>query len=226
MDREEFRKWAIDFGERFPASGDFLGSLPSATREKWFDEIFAGLTLADCLEVSRRIMAQGDLAAYQREHIPSIFIKRCSELKWERDLAAKKRADEQFKKEQGENSFAGTRARFTPIMKRILKRVEFAQREYSETHGGEWMPDADRRQLLDELFDELDTDPDDRESQPRYKCLECRDTGFVSFRDDRGRPMCGHCGCERGIKRRDQFTNEGRTLGAANPTEVKEWAFE
>lgn len=220
MTREEFKTWADDFSKRFPASGDWLGGLSTATRQVWFEDCFSSLELRDCLAVNRQIMLAGELEAYRREHLPAIFIKGCQDLAHAREQRAEAR-----RPQQREESLSGTKRTFTPVMRRVLNRVESEQRRYRQDHVGERMPDSDCLSLVDSLMRQLDQD-DDETTSPRFKCLDCRDSGFVHFRDSKQRPMCGHCSCALGISRRDAFHEHGRVLGAAVQDKAVEWAFE
>lgn len=76
--------------------------------------------------------------------------------------------------------------------------------------------DDERRALVDDLFAKYDT-TDEREG-PRYRCLRCRDTGFVSYEDHKRRSMVGHCVCQQGLSVRDEFKFKlsGNRIGGAD----------
>lgn len=229
MDRKEFGEWAADFARRFPSTGDWVRNLPQETRDVWFDDCFSRFELRDCMAANLQLMTDGDFEPWQRERLPAIFIRRVSQIRYERtqrqqEVAARKEAAKRRKQQRGGSFAAGLTKHFTPSMLKTFDEV----RGHMDTHRertGERMPDHRVEELVDIAFNRYDTNDDDPTNGPRFKCATCQDTGFVGFRDEDGVPYAGHCTCEIGLKRRDDFRSEGRELGMSPSMkrDVVEW---
>lgn len=84
MTAEEFAKWLTDFGRRFPDAGAWLRE-KRATQDIWFKDCFSSLELTDCVAVNMQLMASGRLnESWNRDRIPSIYLKRCAEIRHDR----------------------------------------------------------------------------------------------------------------------------------------------
>lgn len=224
MDRQQFKTWASDFKARFPSTGDWLINLPDDTRNLWFEEVFSMLELADCVRVNRELMKSGELEAYQREKMPTIFFKRCQEIEYERDQVRLRRLHEKRNADRQRRGLSFTQAilsRFDPCMLRAYDEVVSAMQ--SAKKRGEPMSGQQIRDLAGRIMDEYDTNEDDELSSVTYKCLSCRDSGFVSYRDPSGRPFAGACDCSAGDKRRESFKLNGKTLGRTSQNVATEW---
>lgn len=221
MDRAEFKKWACDFRARFPASGDWLINLPEETRDVWFEDVFSLFDLADCLQVNRELMRSGEIEAYQREKIPTVFMRRCQEIAYEREQVRVKRMLERRKAQRSGSFHDGLLQGFSPCMLQAYSETLIAMQDARSR--GEPMTDSEVCAYARELMDRYDTATDDELSRPTYKCLTCCDSGYVSFDDEQRRRMVGHCDCEAGIKRRDAWRASGRSLARASANRTVEW---
>lgn len=228
MDKVDFREWARHFVTRFPVTGAWFMGLQPEVRDAWFDDVFSTLELRDCMAVNAALMADGELAAYDREKIPSIFIKRCQEVRHARQAKERKThppADEDFvrrAKRRGGDPFESIRG--DRIMGRAFGIVTGQMRELKD--AGKPVNDEVIHELVERAFEEnYDEAEDSALDEPSYKCPKCCDTGLRSYRDSQKRPMVGHCDCTRGIVKRDQLKwASGRTLGPASH-EVVEWEY-
>lgn len=223
MDRSEYQAWAMDFAKRFPKSGEWLFALPADTRNCWYDEIFAALELRDCLDFNRELMASGDLQAFQREHIPAIVRDGARKIRHERTKDDHKEREWQRKQRQrGGDTFATITN--DEIMGPAFRNVTAKMQEWRNENGNERVPNDLIHQWTEEEFEKAQDD--DERRQPRYKCLTCRDSGFVSFRDGKGRPMSGHCSCDKGSARATSWKNNRKQLGPAPSSVNPQWAFD
>ncbi len=205
MTPKEFLDWMADLGRRFPQTGEWLKAQPPETRAAWYDDVFAGIEYRDAVAVNQLLMrGQGDIEAWQRERIPAIYIKRTAELRYDREqrTAATKSREEQ-------PQLSGTRRSFDSGMRRVLARIERQFRAYREEHDGQRMPDDAKQSVIDEACQDITDDGANFEG--RYRCLTCLDSGWVSFRDDNGKPMTGVCRCERGKKREQNWNDRRKT---------------
>lgn len=229
MNRTEFKEWLDHFRLRFPATGEWMAGLATGTIAAWFEDVFATLELRDCLAVNVQLAKDGELAAYDRERIPSIFIRRAQEIAHERRRREQTRnptADTEFirrARERGLDPFSTIRS--DRIMGQAFRTIQQSMSERRDR--GVKLTQEIIHDLTEQAFaDNYDADADDALDGPRYRCLRCFDTGFVSYRDNQGRPMCGHCECDAGIKKRDQLQwPSGKRIGPQSHG-VVEWSVE
>lgn len=74
MNQPEWITFCTDFAARFPSDFEWLDAKPK-TVELWFTDVFSGLGLAYCLDVSQRLF-KGTIEpwkAYERDRIPSVY---------------------------------------------------------------------------------------------------------------------------------------------------------
>lgn len=74
MNQPDWIAFCDDFSARFPSDFEWLDSRPK-TLDLWFTDVFSGLSLADCLDVSQRIF-RGTIPvwhAYERDKIPGTY---------------------------------------------------------------------------------------------------------------------------------------------------------
>lgn len=232
MTREEYSEWALHFARRFPTTGKWLMELPGDTRDAWFTEVFSELELRDCLAVTIMLVSSGELAAYDREKLPAIYVKKSREVQYLREFRASQRRskpDEEFirrsKELRGGDGYETIRRcsimgpAFTFVMDRI--------RGWQTTHEGHVIDADTMREFVDEAFVNVPSDDDYAPDGPRYKCPKCFDTGFVSYRDSRDRPCAGHCECDTGNRKGETLKwDSGRRLGPVPQTEAVEWEWD
>lgn len=84
MTKSDFAKWLADFSRRFPDIGAWMRERRE-TMEVWFNDCFASLELTDCIAVNMQLMTNGLLKEqWTRERLPAIYLKHCSEIRYER----------------------------------------------------------------------------------------------------------------------------------------------
>lgn len=76
MNSHEWITFCSDFQTRFPSDFQYVDSKPR-TLELWFTDVFSGLALADCLDVSQRLF-RGAIPLWkpfdsERDRIPSVY---------------------------------------------------------------------------------------------------------------------------------------------------------
>lgn len=121
MERMEFNTvfWK-DFSLRFPADAQWCAGHPDTTR-LWFQEVFSGLGLADCMEVSKAIMAghldgwapRGNEKVYDRQQIPAVYQRHVGAMRYKRRMEAEKAETlrrEQMRKAQTSGVIAGDKS--------------------------------------------------------------------------------------------------------------------
>lgn len=211
MTRDEFADWIAHFATRFPTTGDWVLALPRATLDVWFGDVFERLELRDCLAVNVSLMESGEIEAWQRERIPSLFIKRCQDIAYARRQRENRLSEEESVERHTMRAAAGRAFRDT--LAEVRRRRESGQ-------------DVDVASIVDTIMAQVDDDAEEHDSGRWVKCSDCQDSGLVSFRDHKGRPYAGHCTCEKGIAKRDAYNARGRTLGMAPQQGVREWSFD
>lgn len=91
MTKQEYAQWLDDFSKRFPDAGAWLKSRP-ATLQVWFDDCFSSLEYTDCRAVSIKLMESGGLnEAWNRDKIPSIYLKQCGVIRADRERRIQER---------------------------------------------------------------------------------------------------------------------------------------
>lgn len=159
MTNNEFQTWLTDFTAAFPGLGEWIEKLPAkkATMRHWFENVFVNIEFADAWAVTRRMFKGDDamVAAYDREKLPQIIASLA-------DRARDRRLNPtgEFIPEYVE---AGNRKKKFDLIG-ICSKIQAAMK------GGMSPIEACEKHLPA-------TDP---EEAPRYKCLDCRDTGMVS----------------------------------------------
>jgi len=215
MIKSEFITWRNDFKARFPDIGVWIESHKD-TLKIWFDDVFCNYPLEECLEVNRRLMSQG-IESFDRQKIPAMVAKLAQEINWERSEAAKqKQSDIRREADRKRKEY---KSPVTGSMRQALEEMNAWTDNFKVEFGREAYL-SERRKWLDDWFEKNDdSDPQD---EPRYRCLRCRDTGLVSYRDEKKRYTCGHCDCAKGISERDRYFNakkpghaHGMTIGPA-----------
>ena len=146
MDRDEFKQWASDVERRFPDLGTHIALLPKEQRDVWFADIFEHFELRDALAVNRRVFESGEgLAKYERDKLPSLFI---------RLLQEQRHARTQREAETRRQRYDGAWTQVTSHdaqMGRIYRELIRRQDEYRQRTGDQ-TPDDVRRDWLEELW--------------------------------------------------------------------------
>lgn len=208
MTRDEFRSWYTDFAARFPDTGDWLSKLSAETRDLWFTDVFAHLDLSDCRAANIRLMETGELEAWKRERIPAIVSKTAGEIAWQRNQRQEQIKQRRHLRRSGTvQNLSEVGSIYSSEPYRRLRTLMTAWKR--ENENMELTPEV-IHDLTKQVFeDELATDP---HAGPRFTCPVCKDTGFVGYRED-GKTYAEHCSCERGLTRKTNFKERGRTLG-------------
>lgn len=74
MNQQEWVEFAKDFQTRFPTEGAWLKNRPD-TFKLWYRDIFSGLSLQDCLEVSKLVFSGTKTFWDRYEQVPSIYMR-------------------------------------------------------------------------------------------------------------------------------------------------------
>jgi len=162
MTPQEFNRWWDDFKIRFPTTINWLAADHKPEQLKGmiasWAETLADANLADCLEVSKGMQA-GRLDDWGKnsDRIPAVIRRHA------RDIARAR--EPQTDSGDGETRLPprGPLSLRTGEMSRYV-----AEALRTERHKSEWFPRA--LQILGDV-------PANRE--PRYRCPDCRDTGFI-----------------------------------------------
>lgn len=225
MSPEDFKHWFADLSRKSPMLAQWLGSLPLDTIDEWRDEVFAGFDLRDALVVNIETReGVHDFTGFQRDKFLPTYIRRCSELRASRELHSAEREWQSQKRRRGGDAFAS------------ITKDAFMGPAFAEVRGkiDEWKSANDNKRVPDELLAQWSAEAaervdrgDDQEKQPRFRCLRCQDSGYVSFRDSQGRPMAGSCDCVLGAQRFNQWADHRRGgLGKASRSQpVTEWVY-
>jgi len=204
MINAEYDQWVNDVSDKMPETGDWLAKLPPGTHAAWLRDVFVAIRLEDAREANSRLMRDG-LKVYDRERIPAIIATYVQEILWEKaEQARKVEQQQQPKRRQG--SFAdgvagvlrdaGVGHAFRELVAEQTRRRE----------AGEPMTGSQREAFVADLLP-----GGDPHNEPRYRCLECRDTGLASG-EHNGRSVVYACYCELGTKRKEAFNARGKTL--------------
>lgn len=89
MNRSDWIFFCDDFSARFPSDFEWLDARPK-TLELWFTDVFSGLSLVDCQDVSLRIF-RGTIPpwkAYERDRIPGTYAHHVGLMRQERKARA------------------------------------------------------------------------------------------------------------------------------------------
>ena len=220
MIQSEFETWCADFSVRFPDVGAWMSAHP-ATMQKWFSEVFQPLWLEDCIGVNEILLAER-IDRFDRERLPALIRKYALELAWERAQASKAKASDAIKRTEAEY-----KRPFDAGMRAAMRALEGWQEDF-KIENNRRCTDVERRTFVDQWFAEHDKS-DPTANEPWYVCNRCRDTGLVSYRDEKQRPYVGHCDCQSGLTKRDLYAvakakrnGRGFTLGTAVTQERRE----
>jgi hypothetical protein len=96
MNRNDWSKFQNDFSARFPSDWEWVQSKPK-TLSLWYTDVFSGLALADCLDVSKSLFI-GKLQrweAYSRDSIPAVYQRHVGNMRAERRASAQEREQQQ-----------------------------------------------------------------------------------------------------------------------------------
>ena len=209
MNKPEFQEWMSDLKAKLPTLGSWVVGLPAETKRQWLAR-FNGLELADCLAVNSEILdGQIEVPAWDRDHLPRIYRRRCSELAYARQPASVEAEYQSRRRSSGDASrattgvYAGDRAR----VEEVLRRME----AWRKANPAETRTPGDLiHAWTEEVFSDV---PDDDPARlPRFRCHKCRDSGYVSGERD-GVSVQYACECNRGKERCEQWqSNKGRAI--------------
>lgn len=224
MNKSEFNHWWSDYSRRFPDTGRWMAELDGSVLAYW-QEALSRVELADCLEVSRRIMS-GDLEAikaYDRENIPAIIRSHVANLKAEQSAKdGEARAAQLSEYEREKYLVRQPRSPVKGSSRETLCRIETLMASGISSQEA-------RRQI----------EPDD-ESDERYNCLTCRDSGWVDVFSNlaiaalirrtpfpQGAParMSVRCTCARASKKEkvERYSPNRYCVYDDNPERLEEW---
>ena len=218
MTRDEFRDWVSDLQRRLPDTGHYVATLPKETRDCWYDDVFANVDLRDGTAANQRLMQTG-VKAFDRERLPA---HHCS--------ARAKRSHTKGASVRESGASNGNVANavwvmddaesFDPLMRRCFIALGDHQQQQREQHDTPITNDQ-RREFVHAYFESHDTS--DPTNEPRYTCLDCLDSGLVSFALDDRRTV-GYCRCARGDQTGERFN---RVLDSGlGPALLRESAFD
>lgn len=160
MTRDEFKLWLDEYGAAFPQTGKWIAELPArkATLGLWYETTFVNLELCDCQTVTRRMLKGEDQPgeAYERDQLPQLISEYATAAKHRRLY----RTDKDFVPEYVEAGQGKKKFPLLGICSKILDAMK----------GGSTPQEACDVHLPQ-------VDPEDC---PRYRCLYCKDTGFVN----------------------------------------------
>lgn len=133
MNRQEYTKWANAFRNMYPDTGAWLFTLPDATRDMWFREVFSKLEIAD-VQAATLLMMDDFHALRDRERIPAILAKLAGEVAYkrrERERAIQLRKFQHVQEQQRGKAVDFTR-HFDSGMKAALCELESKMKAYRE----------------------------------------------------------------------------------------------
>lgn len=163
MNREEFDNWAKDFGARFPQTRTWLQQIPDAkaTVDVW-RSVLADVTADEVSLVTMRLSA-GDLppiAAYEREQTAATIRRHVLEIRSRHTELENKRHLRNDGLPMEECLPRMTQAGFSCLEALRGIRQDMAGGMSKEDAQAKWLPETPNEQ------------------QPRYRCLDCKDSGL------------------------------------------------
>lgn len=160
MTREEFTSWLTEYKAAFPQTGKWIDELPArkATLGLWYETTFVNLELCDCQAVTRRMLKGDDEPgeAYERDQLPQMIASYAGHARNRR--------------------LSGPKSEFVPEYveaqagKKKFDLIGICTKIWDAMKGGASADEACATHLPK-------TNPED---EPRYRCLDCRDTGLVN----------------------------------------------
>lgn len=155
MNKQDFKRWQLDFCAAFPETGAWLNNSPDpqTTLGYWFAAL-KSTDINDALQVTLNICCGVDdpIPAFDREHTPRIVAARAKAL----------RAKRLYPKQEQPSPHPPVVKPPAGIMQKTLEALNNAR----ETG-------RDPAQVLEELM------PSDPTNAPRYRCLRCKDSGSL-----------------------------------------------
>ena len=115
MTEQQFKAWCNEVGKLLPDTFAWMNR-NQATVAYWFDEIFKDLDYDVCMSVARQLWMEG-VAAFDRERIPGMVVKRHGEILHSRRERYHK-AQERRRMDEGDGSFYGD-----PIMRHAMSEA-------------------------------------------------------------------------------------------------------
>jgi len=204
MTKDEFREVIQFLSTLMPDLGEWLKMRSQETLKIWFEEVFIHLELHDVRSAITGMSRDG-LKSFDRDCLPSILSKSAQDIAYERS----KRQDAVRERERRADEKATAQdIRASGQYKELLLRMA----KYRGEHDAKKTPKEVIHEMTEDIFESMPDD--DTQDGPRYRCLTCEDSGFVNYRDHKGRAFAGHCSCSKGEYRRTKFTERDRTLGA------------
>lgn len=208
MNQSEFKTYMNDFRLRFPDAAEWIGNFPE-TLQVWFEDCFAALELEDCLQAN--VMLQNSEDDFRWGRLPRVVMKVVGRI-----------VENRYRREANERTMAdsvGKTGRSSGKMKKALESIEALRKQRQES--GNPVEPQELKSLVDQWFSL--NDPGCDEEEPSYKCPDCRDTGWRSYRDHKGRLYAGPCGdCEYGTIR---FKKLDGKVGLVGKSKAVEWNY-
>lgn len=144
MTRDEWNRWFDDLKRRLPEMAAYIAGLPEETRDCWFEDIFEQHELEDALSLNYRLMTSGEhVAKFDRDKLPSVFIRLLGEIKGKREHRTRPVAEFEYRG-------AMSRVKHDSQMGAVYRRVRSRMAEYREQHGAKFTPP----ELIHEWVDE------------------------------------------------------------------------
>ena len=204
MTKQEFKSVIKYLSTMLPDLGTWIQSVPLETIDLWFTDVFATLELHD-VRAAISAMAFEGLKSFDRDRLPFILSKSAQDIAFERT----QRQGAVLERERRTHEKAvGREIRATGQYKELL----IGMAKYRDEHNVKKTPPDVIHDMTESIFEDMPDDDD--QSGTRYRCLKCDDSGFINYRDHKGKSFAGHCDCDKGEYRRSKFTERGRTLGA------------
>ncbi len=204
MNKQEYLDWMEDLERKSPSLGKWVSELSDATLNDWYENVFASIELRWAKAVNIEIL-QGDhdLTGFRRDQICATFIRRTQELSYR-----KQRQDDQPTHVPAMAILKGD-----PIMGPAFRDVTRQMDAHRLQHKTTSTPSDLVAEWTEAALQTRDKTPDDDDKQPRYRCINCYDSGFITIEVD-GVWVAGCCKlCAKGTVRHESKWNSGRYLG-------------
>jgi hypothetical protein len=216
MNSNEFQRWCDQLLIKLPDTGYWLQKQSQDTIDFW-ESILANQDYNDCAAAIDHLVRDG-FNSFQREQLIAAVSKFAADLRYERDRVqeqARHRLADRKRRQRGK-SFAGGLSETmiaAGVSEQFLKLIEEQDRRRRNSLPP--LRGEEREAFVESLFEGVP----DAESEPRYRCLDCCDSGFVQRRAKDGRTWSAACHCEAGEKNKQNWRNRfGRSLKQIDPS--------
>ena len=191
MDLSEYREWHEDLSAKLPQIAAMVKALPADTKRSWFADHFAMFELVDCVAANSQLALDPPTRV---DRLPAKIAQLAQKARWKRlHEGETSRIDTTGPKDLVRSTGGGS-ADALDASREFRTRVRKSCPDCTKWHLCD-THNAEHKKLISDIIDKHSPGED---NEPRYKCLDCRDSGMLTRIDDKHRQYTLACHCEAG----------------------------